>query len=114
MSRVRFDAATVTKVFTALLLLVSLASVAGLVSERGVRGLVQGVPILYLVGVLFVGVFRDITRTLRWQVAFFSGVVVWSLTDYFLGGRDQFSLLMGVAGSVMLVTLGFRYLQAEE
>lgn len=114
MSRVRFDAVIVTKAFTALLLLISLVSVTGMVVEQGVDGLVRGIPILYLVGVLFVGVFRDTTRTLRWQAAFFSGVVVWGVTDYFLGGRDQFSLLMGVAGSIMLATLGYRYLQADE
>ncbi|WP_435155000.1 hypothetical protein [Haladaptatus sp. DFWS20] len=114
MSKLRLDAVTVTKAFTAVLLLVALVSVVGLVSEQTVGGLLEGVTILYLVGVLFVGVFRDIMRTLRWRVAFFSGIVLWSVTNYVFAGRDQFSLLMGVAGLIMLVMLGYQSLQADE
>ncbi|WP_049969831.1 hypothetical protein [Haladaptatus cibarius] len=114
MSKLRFDATTGTKAFTALLLLVALVSVVRLVFEQGVGGLLEGLAILYLVGVLFIGVFRDITQTARWRVAFFSGIVVWSLTNYFLAGGDQFSLMLGVAGSVMLVLQGYQYMQAGE
>ncbi|SIR29045.1 hypothetical protein SAMN05421858_2124 [Haladaptatus litoreus] len=112
MSKLRFDATTATKAFTAILLVVALVSVVGLVSEQGVGGMLEGLAILYLVGVLFIGVFRDITQIARWRAAFFGGVVVWSLTNYFVAGGDQFSLLLGVAGSVMLVLLGYRYMQA--
>ncbi|GAA0227925.1 hypothetical protein ACFFQF_12090 [Haladaptatus pallidirubidus] len=114
MSKLRVDATTVTKAFTALLFLVALVSVVGLVSERSVGGLLEGLSLLYLVVVLIIGVFRDITQTSRWRAAFFGGIVVWSMTNYFFAGGDQVSLLLGVAGSVMLVQLGYQHLQADQ
>ncbi|WP_458205814.1 hypothetical protein [Haladaptatus sp. NG-SE-30] len=114
MSRVQFDVTTVVKLFASLLLVVALVSVVGLVSESGVTGLLQGITLLYIAVVLFVGVFRDVTRTRRWRVAFFGGVVVWSIADYLFGGRDEFSLLLGLAGLVMLVGIGYDYLQTRE
>ncbi|WP_458190597.1 hypothetical protein [Haladaptatus sp. NG-WS-4] len=114
MPRARFDVTTVAKLFASLLLVVVVLSVVGMVAESGVTGLLQVIVLLYIAVVLFVGVFRDVTRTWRWRVAFFGGVGVWSATDYLFGGGDRFSLLLGLAGLVMLVGVSYDYLQTRE
>ena len=105
-NRGQFDAITLSKAFVSLLFLTALVSAALSFASDGIQTLTTSVPTLYITGALAVGVLRDVTETRGWQLAFFGGLMVFTLGQYAESG-DWFDLLLVVASGAMVLGLAF-------
>ncbi|MFC4550899.1 MULTISPECIES: hypothetical protein [Halorussus] len=94
------------KLLAAVLFALSLAALAFAVRGGTTDELVTALLGTYLTGALAVGVFRDLTDTRGWRIAFFSGVTVWAGYDYATGG-DAFALVLLVVGVAMVAAAAF-------
>ena len=81
--------------------LLALSLLGLVVAVQAGDGVVTAAFGVYLTGLLFAGVLRDVTNTRSWQLAFFGGVAVWGGWEYVASG-DLLSLLLAALGVVMV------------
>lgn len=89
--------------FAGALLALSLLGALVTFRDGDTEGFVSALFGIYLTGFLLAGLLRDEMQTRDWQLAFFGGVAVWGGYEYASDG-DLFSLLLAVAGVVMVAT----------